>query len=191
MGLRHRKRNVRSSIFDCLPSVHATYDLPVYARKEVILSAGAIDSPKLLLLSGIGPRKELEKQDIPVVQDIPGVGKNLQDHLWLEIVTVQKPGRHHRTSYINDPAALEKARAEWMQNKSGPLADYFLPQMIAYLKSEKLLCSKEFQELDAAAQKFLLADTIPHYELISVSQPLLSHEILPSIGTNRKHGLHQ
>lgn len=50
------------------------------ARKEVILSAGVINSPQLLKLSGIGPRQELEEHGIPVVKDLPGVGENLQDH---------------------------------------------------------------------------------------------------------------
>lgn len=53
----------------------------VYARKEVILSAGAINSPQLLMLSGVGPRQHLEEVGIPVVQDSPGVGQNLQDHI--------------------------------------------------------------------------------------------------------------
>ena len=53
----------------------------VYAAKEVILSAGAINSPQLLMLSGIGPANHLADLDIPIVQDLPGVGENLQDHL--------------------------------------------------------------------------------------------------------------
>ncbi len=51
------------------------------ARKEVILSAGALVSPKILLQSGIGPAGELSKIGIGVLHDLPGVGKNLQDHI--------------------------------------------------------------------------------------------------------------
>lgn len=53
----------------------------VRARREVILSAGAINSPQLLLRSGIGPADELQELGIPVVVDLPGVGKNLHDHM--------------------------------------------------------------------------------------------------------------
>ncbi|MBY4724232.1 MULTISPECIES: GMC family oxidoreductase [Burkholderia] len=52
----------------------------VWAKKEVILSAGALQSPQLLMLSGVGPKDELERLGIPVAADLPGVGENLQDH---------------------------------------------------------------------------------------------------------------
>ncbi|KVE83750.1 choline dehydrogenase [Burkholderia cepacia] len=52
----------------------------VWAKKEVILSAGAFQSPQLLMLSGVGPKDELERHGIEVVADLPGVGENLQDH---------------------------------------------------------------------------------------------------------------
>lgn len=51
------------------------------ARKEVILCAGVVGSPHLLMLSGIGPQEELAKHDIPVLKALPGVGGNLQDHV--------------------------------------------------------------------------------------------------------------
>lgn len=53
----------------------------VHARREVIVAASAFNSPKLLMLSGIGPAKHLAEHGIPVVADRPGVGANLQDHL--------------------------------------------------------------------------------------------------------------
>ncbi|WP_447556595.1 GMC family oxidoreductase [Vreelandella sp. EE22] len=58
----------------------------VGATREVVLCAGAIGSPTLLQLSGIGPREHLEKLHIKVVKDLPGVGENLQDHLQIRSV---------------------------------------------------------------------------------------------------------
>ncbi|HXG64262.1 MAG TPA: choline dehydrogenase [Blastocatellia bacterium] len=51
------------------------------AEREIILSGGAINSPQVLLLSGVGPADHLRTFSIPVVEDLPGVGENLQDHL--------------------------------------------------------------------------------------------------------------
>jgi choline dehydrogenase len=55
--------------------------LDAHVRREVIVCAGSINSPQLLKLSGVGPQAELSALGIPVVQDLPGVGENLQDHL--------------------------------------------------------------------------------------------------------------
>ena len=52
-----------------------------HADREVILSGGSINSPQLLLLSGVGPADQLREHDIPLVSDSPGVGENLQDHI--------------------------------------------------------------------------------------------------------------
>jgi len=56
------------------------------ARREVILAAGALKSPHLLLLSGVGPPAHLQAFGIPVVHALPGVGENLQDHLQLRVI---------------------------------------------------------------------------------------------------------
>ena len=62
------------------------------AAQEVVLAAGAINSPQLLLLSGIGPAEELRARGVSAVHDLPGVGKNLQDHLNVNIVQRAKRG---------------------------------------------------------------------------------------------------
>ena len=87
----------------------------VDAGEEVILSAGAINSPQLLMLSGIGPADHLEAHDISVVHELPGVGRNLQDHL------------HTKVNYACEkPVSLEGADSLWnllkyLVLKRGPL----------------------------------------------------------------------
>jgi len=91
------------------------------ARKGVILAGGAINSPQLLMLSGIGPGEHLRSQGIPVLHDAPGVGKNLQDHLQLRMVY-----RLHQPITFNEQARsiFGKARMVWdyVAHRSGPMA---------------------------------------------------------------------
>ncbi|XP_051526122.1 choline dehydrogenase, mitochondrial [Myxocyprinus asiaticus] len=89
----------------------------VFADKEVILSGGAINSPQLLLLSGVGNADELHKLDIPVTQHIPGVGRNLQDHLELYV-------QHQCTQPITlykaqKPFFMLKIGLEWLLKYTG------------------------------------------------------------------------
>ncbi|MBL4681763.1 MAG: GMC family oxidoreductase N-terminal domain-containing protein [Pseudomonadales bacterium] len=63
----------------------------VISAKTIVLSAGAIMSPAIMMRSGLGPRKQLEKHGITVLEDIPGVGQNLSDHP--AILLLQKPSR--------------------------------------------------------------------------------------------------
>lgn len=72
----------------------------LHANREIILSAGAFASPQLLMLSGIGPGKELQKHNIRIEHDLNGVGKNLQDHLFYPIscTTKQRSGLNHGAS---------------------------------------------------------------------------------------------
>ena len=88
------------------------------ASKEVIISASAINSPKLLLLSGIGPAAELKSKGIKVVANLPGVGKNLQDHLELYIqMASKKPVSLYK--YWN-PIGKAWVGLRWFISKSGP-----------------------------------------------------------------------
>jgi len=85
--------------------------------REIVLSGGAINSPQLLLLSGIGPADEIRRQGVPVVHDLPGVGRNLQDHLELY---VQYACKEPITLYVTEnPIARMFIGARWFLLKSG------------------------------------------------------------------------
>ncbi|MBV9559416.1 MAG: GMC family oxidoreductase N-terminal domain-containing protein [Bradyrhizobium sp.] len=90
------------------------------ADREVILSGGALQSPQLLQLSGVGPAALLRALDIPVVADAPEVGRNLQDHYQARIIV-----RLRRPISLNDqvrhPYHLARMGAEWLFAGRGPL----------------------------------------------------------------------
>ncbi|HET8904609.1 MAG TPA: GMC family oxidoreductase N-terminal domain-containing protein [Saccharospirillum sp.] len=93
----------------------------VRARREVVLSAGAIGSPQLLQVSGIGPAVLSQSQGVDVVKDLPGVGENLQDHLQIRSVY-----RVSGAQTLNTMASswLGKARIglEYLVTRSGPMS---------------------------------------------------------------------
>lgn len=80
--------------------------ITAHARREVLLCAGAIASPQILQRSGVGPAALLREFDIPVVQDLPGVGENLQDHLelYLQYACKEPVSIYPATKWWNQPA---------------------------------------------------------------------------------------
>jgi choline dehydrogenase len=89
----------------------------VKARREVIIAASSVNSPKLLMLSGIGPAAHLREHGIEVVADRPGVGRNLQDHLELYI---QQASTRPITLYSKlNPLSKALIGAEWLFFKTG------------------------------------------------------------------------
>jgi choline dehydrogenase-like flavoprotein len=88
------------------------------ARREVIVCGGAIGSPHLLLLSGIGPAAHLKEMGVPVVHDLPGVGQNLQDHLVYFVHWEAKRGTVRPISR----GALFRSLAQWLLTRGGPFA---------------------------------------------------------------------
>ncbi|XP_065284591.1 L-sorbose 1-dehydrogenase-like isoform X1 [Dermacentor albipictus] len=120
---------------------HGADKRQVRARREVIISAGAIGTPHLLLLSGIGPRKQLEEFGIPVVADLP-VGENLQDHI-----------------FVGGIAATTKKRAELQLNsasiiinyafrKEGPFAVPAAIETVAFVSTSYVNASLDFPDVE-------------------------------------------
>jgi choline dehydrogenase len=91
------------------------------ARAEVILSAGSIGSPQILQLSGLGPAALSQSLGIPVVQDIPGVGENLQDHLQIRAVFKVKNAITLNTQ-ANSLWGKAKIGLEYALTRSGPMS---------------------------------------------------------------------
>ncbi len=89
------------------------------AAREVILSAGAFGSPQLLMLSGVGPQACLRPHGIGLIHELPGVGRNLQDHI--TSVLICRTARHQATLGYSVPgiAALLRALGEWRRRRTG------------------------------------------------------------------------
>ncbi|GAB4233834.1 MAG: choline dehydrogenase [Methyloligellaceae bacterium] len=112
-------------LFDGKRAVGVEYVTPsgiarAYAGREVVLSAGAIGSPQILMLSGVGPAAHLRDHGIDVVQAHEGVGKNLQDHLQVRMVfRLNRPlslnGR------VNNPILKAMMGLEYILRRTGPL----------------------------------------------------------------------
>ena len=94
------------------------------AEREVVLAAGAIGSPKLLMLSGIGPAAELHALGIPVLQELPGVGQNLHDHARVDLY-YELNGPHSLDRYKTRPWMMRHA-LEYLLFKRGLCASNLL-----------------------------------------------------------------
>ncbi|HEX6007074.1 MAG TPA: choline dehydrogenase [Burkholderiales bacterium] len=129
-----RRRNLRVAtgahvtgvVFDGLRATGVTYrqhgvDRSVRAVREVILAAGALQSPQLLQLSGVGRATLLQDLGIPVVKHLPGVGENLQDHLQHRLIyKVRKPITTNDD--LRTLAGKLRIGLRWLRHRKGPLA---------------------------------------------------------------------
>lgn len=134
----------------------------ISARKEIILSAGAVGSPQVLMLSGIGPRRELEAVDIPCLHELPGVGKNLKDHLNCGLL-FNAPGLGQKAAEIGISAGPDALRAPAGPLPADPADDIHLTGELAELKSEAERRLKEWQDTGQSLVSSSLYDAVAFF----------------------------
>ena len=113
----------------------------IYCHKEVILSAGAIQSPQILLLSGIGESENLRKVGVDNKLSLPGVGKNLQDHVW---TTATNLSNIPTANNLIKPVNMAKALLQYLLFKKGPFCNSPI-EANAFLKSDRNLNTPDIQ----------------------------------------------
>jgi choline dehydrogenase len=106
--------------------------------REILLCGGAVNSPQLLLLSGVGPQEQLGDHGIPVVCDVPGVGRNLQDHLAVGVLTAAR-----------QPLTLVSAQSKrnlvrWLLTGRGMLSSN-VAEAAAFVRSEPALPAPDLE----------------------------------------------
>lgn len=140
----------------------------IRARREILLAAGAINSPQLLMLSGIGPSEHLRSVHVDPVADLPGVGRNLMDHV--------SAGYIHFTINVTDtPTRAVQTVTPWLRyarDGTGPIA---LPggcESLAFYDSAN----------------FTRVDSVPDVEMLQVSGAFYdSAEVRENVGLRMKH----
>ena len=104
---------------------HEGHTKQLRASREVLLCAGALQSPQLLMLSGIGPRKHLVEKGIACVHDLPGVGQNLHDHVDVVQVVKAPALKESFGLSLSGMARVFKGMVEWRKYRTGMLTTNF------------------------------------------------------------------
>lgn len=147
-----------------------------FASKEVILSAGSLNDPQILMHSGIGPAEQLIKFGIPVALDAPAVGQGLRDHPLTILAYKTKEGSSDRPEFYGSSEAMGKAMDQWRKNGTGPWAKFGCELGVAWCKLDSLASFNEFQDLPSDEQAFLQKETVPAYELLEMAP---AHNFVP------------
>ena len=139
--------NVQKILFDGKRAIGAEFFMNgqvhrVYGEREILLASGSINSPQLLMLSGIGHAEHLGDHDIPLVQHLPGVGENLQDHLDLRVqVASTKP-----VSLYSDSKGIRRLMVgiQWLLTKRGVCSTNLL-EVAGYIRSNPEILYPDLQ----------------------------------------------
>ncbi|KAE8349817.1 hypothetical protein BDV28DRAFT_140411 [Aspergillus coremiiformis] len=134
------------------------------ARKEVIVSAGAFQSPQLLMVSGIGPCDEFSQFGIPCISDLAGVGKNMQDHMMFG--SSRRVHVETASASINNATLAAQWTQQYLQNASGPFSIF----SSSYYGWEKLPQPYRSQLSDQSLQALsTVPDDWPELEWLTVA----------------------
>ncbi|CAH0714786.1 unnamed protein product, partial [Brenthis ino] len=150
----------------------------VYAKKEVIISGGTINSPKLLMLSGVGPKKHLEDLGIHVIKDL-AVGENLHDHVTFDGVIVALSNKTATT--VSQDEVLEAVKEYHnMKIKRGPLSGNGPVSSISFLKTDPHLTAPnvQYQVNDATSWRSYILDPITA-ETVSILPTAFYDGVIP------------
>ncbi|KAL8844138.1 MAG: hypothetical protein Q9176_001544 [Flavoplaca citrina] len=163
------------------PRQNQTQVIPsVQAKQEVIVAAGALRSPQILQLSGIGPRRLLSSLDIDVIEDLPGVGHNFQDQPTMFTGVTYDYSKYPSPSpglYFSDPTWVDQQLQIYYENRTGKFSRhqesdelfmtetgpdtqaYLSGTTVAFLSLRRL--TNEYQKIIASAKKTDLAKALP------------------------------
>lgn len=140
------------------------------ARREVILAAGAFQTPQLLMLSGVGPKEELQRHGIPLLQDLPGVGQNLQDHPDFVFVYKTSSLDAMGVSFAGSTRMLKEA-GRFRRERRGMLTSNFA-EGGAFLKTHEALDKPDIQ------LHFVVAPVEDHARKLRLGHGLSCHVCL-------------
>ncbi|KAF8882588.1 hypothetical protein BD779DRAFT_923170 [Infundibulicybe gibba] len=108
------------------------------AKSEIIVAGGAVHSPQILMLSGVGPAEQLQKHNIPIIHNLPGVGSNLVDHPVVDVYFKDKQNdsrKFLKPQSISDVPKLIAAGVQYLVSQRGPLATN-LAEAAAFCRSD-------------------------------------------------------
>lgn len=117
----------------------------VFASREVILAAGAVASPQLLLLSGVGPAAHLQEVGIDVIHDSPGVGKNLQDHIAVGGITFRID---HPVSLVMNRLVNINSALRYAITGDGPLTSSIGLEVVAFINTKYANATDDWPDIE-------------------------------------------
>ncbi|KAF9877882.1 GMC oxidoreductase [Colletotrichum karsti] len=130
----------------------------IKAKKEVLLAAGGVQTPRILQQSGVGPAALLKSLDIDVVADLPGVGANYQDHPWMLVLYSYGNPPELGNEAMNDPVFFNASEAEYFANRTGPFT-HARGNNIVFLSLQDL--TPEYENLTSTIEAQKAEDYLP------------------------------